>query len=123
MPQSNDALDQINGYSWFNSLDMRSGYWQVNLDSDAKPKTAFTLGHRLWQFYVIPLGLCNAPATFEHLIERVLVDIHCSHCVEYLDDLLVHASKFDHALAHLREVFGVIRQAGLRLNPAKCDLL
>lgn len=123
LPRIDDALDHITGSSWFSSLDLRSGYWQVELAPDARPKTAFTIGQGLWQFRVMPFGLCNAPATFERLMERVLAEIPRSRCVVYLDDLLVHASDFDRALGNLQEVFEAIRQAGLRLNPAKCRLL
>ncbi|KAJ8389520.1 hypothetical protein AAFF_G00119100 [Aldrovandia affinis] len=62
-------------------------------------------------------GLCNAQATFQRLMERVLAHIPRQHCIVYLDDLLVHASNFEGALCNLREVFAAIRQAGLRLNP------
>ncbi|KAM6968624.1 retrovirus-related Pol polyprotein from transposon 412 [Tautogolabrus adspersus] len=123
LPRIDDALDHIAGSCWFSSLDLRSGYWQVELAPEARPKTAFTIGQGLWQFRVMPFGLCNAPATFERLMERVLVDIPLSRCVVYLDDLLVHANDFDSALANLEEVFTAIRGAGLRLNPAKCHLL
>ena len=123
LPRIDDALDYIGGSSWFSSLDLRCGYWQVELDPEARPKTAFTIGQGLWQFRVMPFGLCNAPATFERMMERVLADIPRSHCVVYLDDLLVHARDFGGALANLREVLAAIRQAGLRLNPAKCSLL
>ncbi|CAL9701640.1 unnamed protein product [Knipowitschia caucasica] len=123
LPRIDDALDYISGSSWFSSLDMRSGYWQVELSPQAWAKTAFTFGQGLWQFRVMPFGLCNAPATFERLIERVLTDIPRSHCVVYLDDLLVHASDFSKALGHLSGVFSAICHAGLRLNPAKCHLL
>uniref|UniRef100_A0A3Q1J2D2 ribonuclease H n=1 Tax=Anabas testudineus TaxID=64144 RepID=A0A3Q1J2D2_ANATE len=123
LPRIDDALDYVAGSCWFSSLDLRSGYWQVELAPEARAKTAFTIGQGLWQFRVMPFGLCNAPATFERLMERVLKDIPRSRCVVYLDDLLVHARDFEGALANLREVFTVIRQAGLRLNPAKCNLL
>uniref|UniRef100_A0AAV2MR94 Gypsy retrotransposon integrase-like protein 1 n=1 Tax=Knipowitschia caucasica TaxID=637954 RepID=A0AAV2MR94_KNICA len=119
LPRIDDALDYISGSSWFSSLDMRSGYWQVELSPQARAKTAFTFGQGLWQFRVMPFGLCNAPATFERLMERVLADIPRSHCVVYLDDLLVHASDFSKALGHLSGVFSAICHAGLRLNPAK----
>ncbi|KAJ8395952.1 hypothetical protein AAFF_G00026600 [Aldrovandia affinis] len=69
------------------------------------------------------LGLCNAPAAFERLMERVLSAVPRSCCVVYLDDLLVHASSFEHVLANLHNVLAAIRQAGLRLNPPKCQLL
>uniref|UniRef100_A0A669DN06 ribonuclease H n=1 Tax=Oreochromis niloticus TaxID=8128 RepID=A0A669DN06_ORENI len=123
LPRIDEALDYVTGSSWFSSLDLRSGYWQVELAPEARPKTAFTIGQGLWQFRVMPFGLCNAPATFERLMERVLVNIPRSRCVVYLDDLLVHGGDFDSALSHLSEVFSAIRQAGLRLNPAKCRLL
>ncbi|RXN10645.1 Retrovirus-related Pol poly from transposon [Labeo rohita] len=118
-----DALDYVAGSCWFSSLDLRNGYWQVELASEARPKTAFTIGQGLWQFKVMPFGLCNAPATFERLMERVLKDIPRTHCVVYLDDLLVHGRDFDQAVHNLREVLTAIRSAMLRLNPAKCNLL
>lgn len=122
LPRIDDALDYIAGSCWFSSLDLRSGYWQVELSPEARPKTAFSLGQGLWQFKVMPFGLCNAPATFERLMERVLAAIPRSRCVVYLDDLLVHAATFSNELDHLREVFSAIRQAGLRLHPKKCHL-
>lgn len=70
----------------------------------------------------MPFGLCNAPTTFELLMERVLDDIPRSCCVVYLDDLLAHAADFPGALQNLRDILQVIRQAGLRLNPKKCHL-
>ena len=118
LPRIDDAFYYILGSSWFSSLDLRSGYWQVELAPDARPKTAFTIGQGRWQFHVMPFGLCNAPATFERLMERVLVDVPRSCCVVYLDDLLVHASNFERALANLPEVLTAFRQAGLKLNPA-----
>ncbi|KAK2917592.1 hypothetical protein Q8A73_004338 [Channa argus] len=123
LPRIDDALDYVAGSCWFSSLDLRSGYWQVELAPEARSKTAFTIGQGLWQFKVMPFGLCNAPATFERLMERVLKDIPRSRCVVYLDDLLVHAKGFEDAINNLAGVFMAIRQAGLRLNPAKSHLL
>ncbi|KAJ8401533.1 hypothetical protein AAFF_G00378500 [Aldrovandia affinis] len=122
LPCINDALDYITGSSWFSSLNLRSGYWQVELAPDVQPKTAFTIGQGLWHFRVMPFRLCNAPATFKRLMERVLAHVPQQHCIVYLDDLLVHASDFEGALCNLQEVFAAIRQAGLRLNPKKCQL-
>ncbi len=122
LPRIDDALDYVAGSCWFSSLDLRSGYWQVELAAEARPKTAFTIGQGLWQFRVMPFGLWNAPATFERLMEHVLKDIPRTSCVVYLDDLLVHARDFDQAVHNLREVLTAIRSAGLRLNPAKCSV-
>ena len=75
------ALDKVEGSQWFSSLDLRSGYWQVELAPDARPKTAFTIGQGLWQFRVMPFGLCNAPAMFERLMESVLAHIQEKKCM------------------------------------------
>ena len=104
----------------FSSLDIRSGYWQIDLAPEDKTKTVFTIGQGLWQFQVMLFGLCNAPATFERLIERVLADVPQNRCVVYLDDLLVHTTDFG---GLLHQIFLDIRGAGLRLSPKKCDLL
>lgn len=70
----------------------------------------------------MPFGLCNAPATFERLMERVLANIPRNRCVVYLDDLLAHAADFQGALQNLHDVLQAIRRARLRLNPKKCHL-
>lgn len=123
LPRIDDALDDIAGSKWFSSLDLRSGYWQVHLTPEARPKTAFSIGQGLWQFRVMPFGLCNGAASFERLMERVLEKVPRSRCVVFLDDLLCHAANFERAIANLREVFEAIRKAGLRLHPRKCNLL
>ncbi|KAI3372707.1 hypothetical protein L3Q82_023170 [Scortum barcoo] len=91
LPRIDESLDLVSGSSWFSSLDLRSGYWQVPLSPEARPKTAFcTTGRGLWQFRVLCFGLCNAPATFERLMEKVLADVPRQECLVYLDDILVH---------------------------------
>ncbi|KAJ8385356.1 hypothetical protein AAFF_G00189770 [Aldrovandia affinis] len=122
LPRIDNVFDCISGSKWFSSLDLRSGYWQVELAPDARHKTTFTIGQGLWQFCVMPFRLCNTPVTFERLMERVLSQVPKRHCIVYLDDLLVHTSDFEGAPCHLRKVFAAIHQAGLRLNPKKCQL-
>lgn len=123
LPRIDEALDCVSGSKWFSSLDLRSGYWQVEMAPDSRAKTAFTIGRGLWQFKVMPFGLCNSPATFERLMERVLGPTPRSACVVYLDDLLVHAATFAEALSNLRLVLERIQAANLRLSPKKCHLL
>ncbi|XP_041929087.1 uncharacterized protein LOC121693610 [Alosa sapidissima] len=122
LPRIDDALDSIAGSCWFSSLDLRSGYWQIELAPEARPKTAFTIGQGLWQFRVLHFGLCNGPANFERLMERVLAGIPRTCCVIYLDDIMCHATDFTGAIGHLEKVFDAIRGAGLKLHPKKCHL-
>ena len=67
-----DKLDALSGAEWFNVLDIQSGYFQVICDIHDREKTAFVTENGLYQFKVIPMGLCNAPATFERLMNKVL---------------------------------------------------
>jgi len=122
LPRIGDILDQLSGNSWFSTLDLKSGYWHVKVNSEDKEKTAFSIGNGLWQFRVMPFGLCNAPATFERLMEKVLRDILSKICLVYLDDVIVFSKTFKEMMANLREVFLRLRTAGLKINPQKCSL-
>jgi len=94
----------------------------VPLDDTAKEKTAFSTGSGLWQFKVMPFGLCNAPATFERLMEQVLIGLPMSVALVYLDDIIVPGHSFSHQIANLRQVFERLRKAKLKLSPRKCVL-
>ena len=65
LPRIDDTLDRLADKSWFSTLDLRSGYWQIKLRPEDREKTAFSVGKGLWQYTVMPFGLCNAPATFQ----------------------------------------------------------
>ncbi|KAJ8387533.1 hypothetical protein AAFF_G00152290 [Aldrovandia affinis] len=123
LPRIDESLDLVSGSSWFSSLDLRSGYYQVPLSPAARPKTAFCTGRGLWQFRVLSFGLCNAPATFERLMDRVLAGVPREQCLVYLDDILAHGSSFEAALGALRQVLERIRAAGLKLHPEKCRFM
>ena len=94
----------------------------MQLDPKAKEKTAFSTGKGLWQFTVMPFGLCNAPATFERLMEAVLARLPWETCLVYLDDIIVHAPDFNCHLMNLSQVLQKLREANLKLNPKKCKL-
>ena len=70
LPRIDDTLDMLVGRQWFSTLDLASGYWQVSLSQEARIKTVFATHSRLFQFKVMPFGLCNALATFERLMDR-----------------------------------------------------
>ena len=119
LPRIDSTLDELAGLTWFSTLDLKSGYWQVEVAEKDREKTAFSVGNGLWHYNVMAFGLCNAPATFERLMDNVLEDLRC---VIYLDDVLVHASTFERELRHLRLVFSRLRVANLKLNPKKCEV-
>ena len=82
-----------------------------------------TIGPVALEVQSVTFGFCNEPDSFEPLMERVLAGVPRSHCIVYLDSLLVHAADFESALANLCEVFQAICRAGLHLHPKKCHLL
>ena len=101
-------------------MDLRSGYWQIPVASDAKLKTAFITSGGLYHFNVMPFGLCNAPATFERMMDSLLRGLTWNICLCYLDDVVVFAPTFDEHLHRLRMVLECFRAAGLQLNSKKC---
>ena len=86
LTKKDDTLDTLGGAQWFSTLDLASGYCQVEFDPFDREKTAFATPDALYQFRVMPFGLCNAPGTFQRLMEHVLRGLHWSTCLVYLDD-------------------------------------
>ena len=117
-----ESLNHLSGAQWFSTLDLSSGYWQVELEPDAKPKTAFVTKRGLFQFNVMPFGMCNAPASFERLMETVLSGLQWDICLIYLDDIIVIAKSFEEMLQNLEKVFLRLSSAGLKLKAKKCHI-
>ena len=123
LPRIDDTLETLAGSTWFTTLDLLSGYWQVELDHTDKEKTAFATKHGLFQFKVLPFGLCNGPATFQRLMDLVLSGLQWSACLVYLDDVIILGRNFQNHLNNLMQVFNRIREAGLKIKPSKCAFL
>ena len=98
-----DSLRLLGNQQWFSTMDLASGYWQVAMSTDAKRKAAFVTHEGLYQFLIIPFGLCSAPATFERLMDRVLCGMRWSRCL-YLDDVISFGTDALEALMHIEEV-------------------
>ena len=113
LPRIDDSLDLLAETRYFSTLDLASGYWQVGMDPESQEKTAFATHVGLYEFTVMPFGLCNAPATFQRLMERVLAGLSRERCIVYLDDILVMGTTFEEHIANLRAVFSRLAKAGL----------
>ena len=123
LPRIDDTLDCLHGAKWFSTLDLKSGYWQVELEEEAKPLTAFTMGPLgFWECERMPFGLTNAPATFQRLMESCLGELNLSWCIIYLDDIIVFSQTPEEHLVRLQAVFDKLKAAGLKLKPSKCEL-
>lgn len=122
LPHVEDNLAQLGGSAWFSTLDLASGYWQVGVKPEDQEKTAFATPFGLFEWLVMPFGLCNGPSTFERLMEYVLRNERGKGVVLFLDDVIGHAKTFAEMIALLRIIFGRLREAGLKLKPQKCQL-
>jgi hypothetical protein len=122
MPLIEDRLAQLAHARIFSSVDGSGAFHVVELEEDAKPKTAFATPWGLYQFKRMPFGLTNAPATYSRLMQIALAGVPTTMALSYLDDTLVHSRDFPRHLAALRMVLEAHRRAGLKLQPEKCQL-
>ena len=116
-------LDTLRKAKYFSTLDLAAGYWQIAMDPATRDKSAFTTHCGLFEFLRMPFGLCNSPATFQRLMQTILLGLERKSCYVYLDDILVFSETWQEHLTHLQEVFDRLRQAGLTLKPTKCSFL
>ena len=122
LPRIEETLDCLNGAKIFTSLNLKSEYWQVEMEEESKPLTAFTVGPLgFFECKRMPFGLTNAPVTFQRLMESCLGDLHLNWCIIYLDDIIVFLKTPQEHVQKLCGVFAKLASAGLKLKPNKCD--
>ena len=122
LPRIEESLDCLNGAIIFTSSDLKAGYWQVEMEENSIPYTAFTLGPlRFYECICMPFGLTNAPATFQYLMESCLGDYHLKYCIIYLDNIIFFSKTLEEHISRLRVVFQKLDEAGLHLKPSKCE--
>lgn len=123
LPNIEDCLDTLHGNKYFSTLDMASGYYQIDLAPEDRKKTAFITRYGLFEHTRMGFGLCNAPATFQRAMQLVLQGLNWHVVLAYLDDIVVLGKSFISHLQNLEQVFRRFRQCNLKLKPKKCVLL
>ncbi len=117
-----DLFETIGPSRYYSSLDLAQGYHQIDIAPEDRPKTAFQTHDGLFQYKKLPFGLKSAPSAFSRAIQSVLRPVLWKCAVCYLDDICVFSKTFEEHVAHLRQVFELIRKAGVKLKAKKCEL-
>lgn len=121
MPVIDELLDELAGAKLFSKLDLRAGYHQIRVQPADEQKTAFKTHQGHYQFRVMPFGLCNAPATFQCVMNTVLRPCLRKSVLVFMDDILVYSPDLESHEKHLREVLSLLRDEKLFVKRSKCS--
>ena len=122
MPRVDECIEALEGCCWFSSLDLQHGYWQIPMRKEDWQKTAFSTHIGLYEFTRTPMGVSNAPATFQRLMETVLNGLDMTIAIIYIDDIIVPGKTFEQAAQGLEKVLSRLSANGLKLKTKKCHL-
>ena len=124
LPQMQETMESMVGVRFFSSMDLKSRFWQVRMSEKSQQYTAFTVGSLgVYEFLRMPYGLCNAPATFQRLMQNCLGELNLTYALVYLDDVIVYSNTEEDHLRRLQAVFERFHEHGLKLKPSKCSFL
>ena len=120
LPNIQVIFDKIGKSKWFTTIDLLNGFWQVMVKEAHRYKTAFITARGLYEFIVMPFGLCNAPATFQRLMDIVIRPEFRAFIETYIDDVLTHSDTFEEHLQHLDILLNILKEHNLVVKLTKC---
>ena len=122
IPRIQEILDNLQGKSWFTTLDMSQAYHQGNISEKSRKYTAFSTPWSLYEWVRIPYGIMNAPAGFQRFMNDCLAHLRDDICTAYLDDVLCFSKTFEDHVINVQKVLRTLKAKGIKLNFKKCDL-
>ena len=119
LPKIDEMYTKLKGAKFFLTIDLRTGYYHIALGKDLRAKTAFVTPFGKYKFLQVPFHLAQAPAFFQHLMNKVLDN--CPFAMMYLDDIIIFSDTEEEHLAHIKEIFRRLEAADLKMKRSKCD--
>lgn len=123
IPNITEILDKLGRCQYFTTLDLASGFHQIEVHPDDIQKTAFSVEHGLYEFVRMPFGLKNAPATFQRVMDHVLRDLIGTCCLVYMDDIIIFSSSLQEHLTNLSRVLQALEKVNLKIQLDKSEFL
>ena len=123
IPNINDILDKLGRCQYFTTLDLASGFHQIEMHDDDIEKTAFTVENGHYEFLRMPFGLKNAPSTFQRVMDNVLRGLQNKICLVYVDDIIIFSTSLQEHMENLGQVFNRLKEANLKIQLCKCEFL
>ena len=107
LPQMQETMESMVGTRFFSTMDLKLGFWQVKMAKDSQQYTTFMVGSMgVYELLRMPYGFCNAPATFQRLMQNCLGGLNLTYALIYLDDMIVFSRTKEEHLHRLWVVFG-----------------
>ena len=120
LPRIQDVLESLVGTGHFSCLDLKSRFWQIKMDESLRQYTAFMVGNLgFLKCNRMPFGLCNAPATFQWLMQNCMGELNLVYCLIYLDDHIVFSRMEEEHLHQLHVIFDWLRDYNLKIETIK----
>ncbi|GBG71604.1 hypothetical protein CBR_g9020 [Chara braunii] len=121
LPHIDDLLDRVQGCKYHSKIDLKFGYHQIAIRPEDQHKTAFQTRYGLYEFVVMPFGLCNASGTFQHAMNMIFHDHLDKFIVVYLDDILIFSKSVEEHAQQVETVLSLLRQHKYKVNLEKCE--
>jgi transposase InsO family protein len=122
LPRADQLFDKLANAKYFSKIDLRTGFYQILINAADRHKTAFTTSQGLFEYNVLPMGLCNSPGIFMQLMNDTFADFLNKFVLVFLDDIIVYSNSLEEHEQHVRQALNRLRQQRLYAKASKSAL-